>query len=301
MQKKYILAAAVGAGCWLTAGNVMAQHYIAGTEGIQAGTLPGPGIYLDDINLFAQDHFGAGDNRARYTTYINEPRLRWISEWKILGANYGAELMLPLEWEHSVDHVSSPPSPPNYTLNEFQPADLEISPLLLSWHLKQFDFTAGYAFWVPTDKNSLIPIGPHIYIHSSPLHWWGHMITAGGSWHPDADKKWSVSFLSRYEINQSLIDGPNKIEPNQTMTTEWGLSRMLGDYFELGFVGNYVRQVAELFDTHPTLEVGPEIKATVPKWDFSASVRYLRLLTNPDEGVGSYTENVMALTLSKRF
>jgi len=65
--------------------------------------------------------------------------------------------------------------------------------------------------------------------------------------------------------------------------------------------GHLRRQVAELFDTHPTLEVGPEIKATVPKWDFSASVRYLRLLTNPDEGVGSYTENVMALTLSKRF
>jgi hypothetical protein len=44
-------------GLWLFARPALAQlpgdHYYAGTDCLQAGSLPDPGIYVDDINLFS--------------------------------------------------------------------------------------------------------------------------------------------------------------------------------------------------------------------------------------------------------
>jgi hypothetical protein len=42
--------------------------------------------------------------------------------------------------------------------DEFGLGDIQIEPLLLAWHLKQFDFAGGYAVWAPSgafDKNRL--------------------------------------------------------------------------------------------------------------------------------------------------
>ena len=317
----------IAASFWLSADQAIAQvfneHYIAGTEGIKAGTLPSPGIYFDDINLFNQFDANGSSGNFRVSTYIIEPRFRWISETKILGANYGLELMLPLVFQRESAQlpvmVGFPFSGLTYQLRRFQVNDLEVSPLLLSWHLKHFDFTASYAFWVPTDDNSYTtvtsPTIPTPFPAQPPqMHWWGHMITLGGTWYPDADRKWAVSAATHYEINQSFDIGTESMEYGQRFTTQWSVSRKSEKYFELGVIGAYSRQTTSTsidsgsnqfnsFDTHPTIEIGPEFKVIIPQFDFHVSIRYLRQLNNPDEntGYGSYNVNVIALTLSKRF
>ena len=320
MPKNHLFTALMTAACLLPAGSALAQfneHYIAGTEGIRPGSLPGPGIYFDDINLYANLYQNAGGVDAysvRSSTYVNEPRLRWISEPKLLGAGYGIEVMLPMAYGDD-----------RYVLS-----DVEVSPLLLSWHLQHFDFSAGYAVWIPTgDFKSNPPqqdpaLSPNTsrYAGAFGQHWWGHMITAGGTWYPDTDKKWAVSSLNHYEINQSHEALPAGMIPHagffdvdygQLFTTEWSVSRTAGKYFELGLVGNYTLQTTpthvtfpgyEAYDVtsvHSGIELGPEIKATVPQWDFSASLRYLHQMTNPNGDNGSYNLNIIALTLSKRF
>ena len=204
----------------------------------------------------------------------------------------------------------------NYQYDQYEVHDLEISPLLLGWHRQHFDLAAGYAFWVPTDGNSFNGAGnnqfnPSAYAPPAQYHWWEHMITLGGIWYLDAGHKWAVSDLNHYEINQSFDSPIGTTKCGQLFTTEWGISRTAGKYFTLGVIGNYSRQItatrnvndlyAYTFYSPQDVEIGPEVKVTVPKYDFSASLRYLRELNNPNGSTGSFDLNVIALTLSKRF
>jgi hypothetical protein len=80
-------------------------------------------------------------------------------------------------------------------LNRFGLGDIEIEPLLLSWHLEHFDFTAGYGFWAPTgDYHDFTPVN-----FGDGL--WTQMIKLGGVWYLDHDKTWAFSILNHFECN----------------------------------------------------------------------------------------------------
>jgi len=336
MKGPFLFTFILATNLWLSAGHAQAQivgeHYLAGTEGIQAGSLPGPGIYIDDINWFGhldgRNWNGGAVQNDQISSYVNEPRLRWMTKLKLLGANYGVELMVP--WSYQEEHIiqealqSFPTSPTqnpttipgfNYRYRQYELHDVEISPLLLGWHWQHFDLSAGYAIWVPTGDNSFslippTPYNPSVYASPSQYHWWEHMLMLGGTWYPDAEKKWSVSALNHYEISQSFDSPIGNTQPGQLFTTEWGVSRKAGKYFDLGLVGNYSLQTTATRTTdysfiesssYSNIELGPEITATLPKYAFSASLRYLRGLSNPNGSGGSYDLNIVALTLSKGF
>ena len=328
MTGRFPFTAIVVTGLGLSAspalGQILGEHYLAGTEGIQAGTLPGPGVYFDDINWFGHlsEAPGPGLN-GEISSYVNEPRLRWITPLKLLSADYGMELMLPWGYQqYQLTQATSFPLAPGpkppilgfyYHYGQYELHDLEVSPLLLSWHWNHFDLTAGYAFWAPTSDNSILAIhptdlNPSAYAPPAQFHWWEHMLTLGGTWHPDAAKLWAVSALNHYEISQSFDSPIGVTTPGQLFTTEWGVSRVAGKYFEFGMVGNYSHQttptrIEQYYPesyTSSTFELGPEIKVKVPQCDFSASLRYLREMKNPDSS-GDYDLNVIVLSLSKRF
>ena len=91
-------------------------------------------------------------------------------------------------------------------------------------------------------------------------------------------------------------------------TSVLSIGRKIGEYFEFGLVGQYSQKTTTpsmefeaLNSTYnPEVEAGGEIKAVVPQYDFSFSLRYLRELNNPGH-LGSYSQNIFALSLSKRF
>src|SRR5688500_16706232 len=71
-------------------------HYPSGAEGVKGATLPPPGFYLRDYNLFYYaDRFPGGPPGFEALAYINGPRLIYMTEYKILGANYGLDLLVP--------------------------------------------------------------------------------------------------------------------------------------------------------------------------------------------------------------
>jgi hypothetical protein len=53
-------------------------HYAAGQEGIKGGSLPSPGVYLRDDNLF---YYGTSDLLPDYKSYIylQAPQLVWMT------------------------------------------------------------------------------------------------------------------------------------------------------------------------------------------------------------------------------
>lgn len=168
--------------CGLFAGAVSAQgpvvvagHYPAGAEGIKGASLPPPGFYFRDYNMFyTADTFRDGPPDFEIDAYVNAPRLIWMTDKKIFGANYGMDVIVPyayMDWSGGgLDNSYS------------GMGDIQIEPLLLSWQFKQLDLAAGYAIWAPTgnyepDRPDLISKG-----------FWSHMLTLGGTWYPDAEK-----------------------------------------------------------------------------------------------------------------
>jgi hypothetical protein len=245
-------------------------HYPAGAEGIKAGSLPPPGIYLRDYNfVYTANRFNGGPPDFDITAYLNAIRPIWITDYKILGGYYGADILVPFgyfEWKAAGQRDSY-----------FGIGDIHVEPITLSWHPGQFDLAVGYAFWTPNGdfdakRPSLISSG-----------FWSHMFTAGATWYPDQEKSWAVSTLHRYEVHMEHEDV--KLTPGDTYTLELGVSKGMAKGVEVGLVGYYQQQVNN--DSGPAVPydasihdrivaVGPEVSLFCEKHKLFLSLRYLR-------------------------
>jgi hypothetical protein len=263
-------------------------HYPAGVEGIKAGSLPPPGLYLRDYNYFYwSDDLAGGPPDFNLFAYVQAPRVIWISDFKVLGGYYGADVLIPF--------VYTDVKAAGHTQSDFGLGDIHVEPITLSWHLKQVDLAVGYAFWAPTgdfDKNRATNPGKGF---------WSHMFTAGATYYVDTDKTWALSALNRYEIHMEHQDYP--ITPGNTDTLEWGISKSIIKNVEVGLVGFYQQQTTD--DSGPgssnvldySVALGPEVNLFCSKLGLFTSLRYLREVAVHDRPEG----NVVTLTLTKRW
>ena len=208
-------------------------HYPIGVEGLKSGTLPPPGFYLRDYNLF----YGAGqvndasgnevDADFEAFVYANAIRPVWITDLKILGASYGLDVLVPL--------ISKDVKVGGNRDNVFDLGDIFIEPVTLSWHFQQFDLGVGYGIWAPTGN-----VNEDSLTMGTGQGAWAHMITGGGTWYFDKQKTWALSALGRYEINYKSSDW--NITPGDTLSIEGGLGKSLSPTFELGVQAHYQLQ-----------------------------------------------------------
>jgi Protein involved in meta-pathway of phenol degradation len=267
---------------------IVAGHYPAGAEGIKGASLPPPGVYFRDYNFFyTADNFKDGPPQFDIFAYINAPRLIWMTDLKILGANYGMDIIVPfgyLDWKVMGSRNSY-----------FGLGDIQIEPVLLSWHFKQFDLSAAYAVWAPTGDFS--PSRPDLLSKG----FWSHMLTLGGTWYPDKEKTWAVSLLNRYEFCHEQEQ--THINPGQVYTVEWGFSKSLRKTIDVGIIGYYQQQVTKDSGATATTKldrkvgIGPEISAVCPKLGLITSLRYAYEFAAVERPEG----HLVTLTLTKRF
>lgn len=316
----------VAVGLVVLATNIQAQlpidgaHYPVGLEGIKGGSLPEPGIYFRDDNLF---YTGTSDSPQNYYTfiYLQAPRLRWMTGWRILGADYGMDVMMPFAYKEARDHYNTTTAfggaPITTKVSEggshFELGDIKLEPLLLSWHLSHFDFVAGYALWMPSgdyDNSSTVNLGNGC---------WTHMMTAGAVWYPDKEKTWAVSVLNHFEFNSkqsgfksgttqtpggaTILTITHVDEPCSVFTLEWGISKTICKETDLGISGYYQQLFTEQTDATVAFRdssvagIGPELRTQISRWGLSASLRYACefLADNRPQG------HTINLTLTKRF
>ena len=325
-MKKQIFAIGVVA----LAAEVIAQspvdgiHQPAGMNGIKGGALLEPGIYFRDDNWF---YYGTGGGLPNYKTfvYVQAPQLTWITKWKIFGASVGMDLMIPIEYrESSYGTVGTTPGGgyglgnggPGYGFltggHQFGVGDIKVEPLQLAWHWKHFDTTVAYAVWVPSGKyspGSLVNLGDDE---------WTHMISLGGTWHPDDKKSWAISILHHYEINSSqvgttvasspipgggyFVPAYEKI-PCSTYTLEWSVSKTILHHADVGVFGYYQKQFSDsspdvnIYKNSEAAGIGPEISVNIPRWQMSAALRYAYEFTAYHRPQG----HMVNLTVTKKF
>jgi hypothetical protein len=271
-------------------------HYVPGVEGIKGSTLPPPGVYARDYNVFYFANRVNDDNGDEISgadpeafIYANVPRVLWITEQKVLGGFLGFDALLPLQYTSL--EANTPGGP-------FEDCDFGIGDLFaestLSWHLQQFDFAVAYGVWAPTGCSS-----PGLTTRPG-LGYWTHMLTAAVTWFPDKGKKWALSGLSRYEINHEKQD--TDITPGHAYTLEWGASYAVKPTIDVGLAGYYQTQVTDdcgggSSDKDMVLGVGPEVSFVCPKLGLITSVRYVyeAFAANRLQG------HTMAITLTRRF
>jgi hypothetical protein len=290
---RLILAAAVMAqAVQLHAQLPVGSHYPVGAEGIKGGSLPPPGVYLRDYNFFYTANKVDGlPVDIDIFAYVQAPRLIWITKQEIFGANYGMDIIVPFAYKNI--------STPFGSADKFNLADIQIEPLLLSWHFKQFDVAAGYAVWVPSgnfDASTMLN-----YLTSPGNGYWSHMLTLGGVWYPDEKKTWAVSLLNRYEICHE--QDQTRVTPGNMVTLEWGVSKTIGHVTDIGLIGYYQQQVTDDSGTGAATSqshvvgVGPEISTFWAKPGLFTSLRYVYEADARNRPQG----HTFTLTLTKRF
>lgn len=316
---------------FITSGSLHAQHYPTGSEGIKAGSSPAPGFSAEDGNSFyyADKATGTWSALSDFSefNYVQTPRLAWVSDWKILGANYGAAVRVPIAYKEI--SFKAPPAPPGLgafpgqpgtsssgtvTVHEFGLTDIEIEPVMLSWQLKHFDIKAGYSVWAPTGDHDVNTF----YLIRLGEDCWTHVFTLGSTWYPDTEKTWAVSILGHYEINTEQflqsVPAPGSATVSQydtlgdTFTLEWAASKTIFDGLDIGLSGYYQQQVTDtqlpssishsyLNELVDVAGVGPEVDYALPKWGLTAALRYAYEFTSNDRPQG----NQITLVLKKTF
>lgn len=288
-----LFVAAAGFATQLHAQLPVGSHYPVGAEGIKGASLPPPGIYLRDYNFFyTANRVNGLPTGANLFAYVQAPRLIWVTDKKILGANYGMDVIVPFAYKNVW-------APFIGTAGQFNLADIQVEPLLLSWHLKQFDFAAAYAIWIPS--GNFDASSPAKYLTSPGSGYWTHMLTLGGTWYPDEKKTWAISLLNRYEINTEQDD--TDITPGNMLTMEWGLSKTVAPGVDVGLIGYYQQLITKDTGTgaatafSDVVGVGPEVSAFWHKIGTLTSLRYAYEVTSNNRPQGQ----TIVLTITKRF
>lgn len=269
-------------------------HYPPGVEGLKGPSLPPPGWYLRDYNLFyaADTYPGSGLNDFEALVYVNAPRLIYMTETKVLGANYGMDVIVPFGYA-DVKGAGGLLKDTYFGLY-----DLQVEPILLGWHFARFDIGAGYSFWVPTgqspDPRPPLPPGNAADLGKG---FWSHMFTLGATWYVDAGKTWALSALNRYELHHEDDAG---VQTGDSFTVEFGLSKTLAKVWDVGVTGYFQGQVTDgdLGPSHPSVVgVGPEVSLAIPKAMTFLSLRWVHEVAAHLRPEG----DTVTLTVTKRF
>lgn len=267
--------------------------YVNGVEGIKAATLPPPGIYYRFYNVFySADTFKAANGTSApigfdVFVYANVHRAIWITKKKVLGADYGMDIAVPLVNTHVKVNAAG------INDTKFGLGDIWFEPLLLSWHGKRYDAAVGLGTYIPTGSFNPAEAA------SPGKGFWSPMLTYGATGYFDEKRTWSVSFLGRYEVHSKNTD--LNIVPGHDLHFEWGVGKTFPQkkaVWDAGLAGYCQWQTTT--DGAPgavpplvkdqVYAVGPEVSVVLPAnrlifhlrslWEFGAEDRSQGNLTN---------------------
>lgn len=191
--------------------------HILGALGLQSGTQAPENtlavttpLYYYTANSLHDDN---GDEIAKpaIDMFIAAAGINWVSDIKILGANYGAAMLIPFASDRIQGNEVNSES-------DLAFSDIYLQPIQLGWHNKRADFFAGYQLYIPTGKYELGG-------DNSGLGMWMNEFTGGTTVYLNADKTWSAALLASYEINGKKKD--TEIKPGDILSLEGGVGKTI--------------------------------------------------------------------------
>lgn len=202
--------------CFFSNAQLKGGH-ILGAMGLQSGTQTPENtlsVYIPGYFYTASSLRNANGDKAianpDLTMSITGAGASYVSDFKILGANYGATILLAFAANtiqgNSVD-----------TKNSLAFTDTYIQPLQLGWHNKRADFVFSYQMYLPTGK---FDIGAS---DNSGLGMFMNEFSAGTTLFFNDKKTFHFSALFSYEINGKKKD--TDIKTGDILSVEGGLGK----------------------------------------------------------------------------
>ena len=270
-------------------------HYVPGVEGLQGASVPPPGLYyLGYLVHYDIDSFRApgsstnlpGKNSGKVTALAN--RFVWMTGHKLLGADYGAEIIVPV-LRTSLDIGAAGISDRHTGVG-----DVFLGPLVLGWHGTQWDAVAAAGVWLDNaSTNSPAAAGKGFK---------STMLTGGLTYYFDSAKSVSGSALMRFERNGKTDSG---FRPGNQVTLEWSLGKGFGPA-QAGVVGYSQWQTSNdsglgaSFDKSSRHALGAEVVYPVAPGTALKGAVYKEL--RADAGTGAQPKGtLLRLTLVKAF
>ncbi len=306
-----------------------AQHYPLGSEGPLMGMLPPPGLYsktyfyyysASDLKDNSGDTIRIGRHGAELDhlrAYSITPKLVWVSEKKILGWNYGQQLLIPLvKLDMKLDTLGG-------SLHEdrFSIADIRYSPFFMSWHSKGglLHAIAALNFDLPTGSyksDRFVNIGKNSWSISP-----GFAFTAFLPQNP----KFSLSMFLQYAFNTSnddyiigasqaakignmaLTGRRTHLTPGQEFMFDYSIDYGFTKDFRAGITGYYYHQITNDKTGLGTIEndkgkvfsIGPGAVYTYKNLFFDFHVNFETISKNRPQGITSLFSIVYAFDFDK--
>ena len=273
----------------------IAEHYSNGGEGLKTASIPGPGFYYLMYNNYytASEIMDKNGNDAGIGFDIralaNVNRFVYITEKKVLGADLGGQLLVPLvnvNLEIDAFHLDEEKS---------GLGDIVVEPLLLGWHKERYDAAFSLCVFVPTgkyDKNDHVNIGQDHYTV---------MVSQGITYYLNSGKDWHAAYLARYEKHFSNKD--LDITYGDDFHVEWGIGKTIKHLYNVGLVGYSNWQVTKDSGRDATWDksvkdevhaIGVEIGGFIPAGHFAIIGRFYQEFGAKDRPEGqSFFVNII--------
>lgn len=271
-------------------------HYVCGVEGIKISSLPAPGIYYKQYDVFYyadtfQASRGNAQTRPDISSFVTVHRPIWVTGTKLFGADYFMTVLIPIHYTDA-DIRSARLHDRGWALG-----DICLEPLGLAWHGARWDGLFGLEVYVPTgERNPRRPAKPG-------KDFWTVMVSPGATFYLDEARSWAASFLWRYELHTRRHDAD--IRAGQDLSVEYSLSKTVG-LWDVGLTGYGHWQLTDDRGTDitynaglhdRTLALGPEISVFVPFLKLIVNLRTLREFSVVDRTRGFMT----TLSFTKMF
>lgn len=195
--------------------------------------------------------------------FVDASIFTWTSHFKILGAHYGANLIIPfviadasgsaaLEPVLSLprDVAELPPGANSGGSTKGSIGNIYVEPFNLGWHFKHFDAIVSSGFFAPTG-----PYNSDAKLNIGFGHWTG-VFGLGAVAYADAARTWSLSVYAHYLLYGSQIGRPYTL--GDEVPLEWGAGKTINlnsdliSQITIGAVGYAQWQV-----TNNSIDVNP--------------------------------------------
>jgi hypothetical protein len=192
-------------------------HYVPGFSGLQNGSQGPPAItivlpvYFYTTDTLKDDNGNTLSEHPEITSSFVGPGVVWVTNFKILGGNYGGQF-LPITFMKARIEGPSLDVPGSFAFS-----DIYAQPFQLGWEKPRADFVGGWGVFMPTGKWSK---GGQ---DNSGLGMWSNLFQAGTTVRLDNKRAWSASTLASYEIHSDKKDTDIKV--GNILTLEGGLAR----------------------------------------------------------------------------
>jgi hypothetical protein len=216
-------------------------QYVPGQFGLDAGTIPAPGITYDNLafNYSASQLNDPNGNPVPGVTgnlsfWLDENTFYYVPSHKFLGGYFMPYMTLSWASGQVVADFTGTSLSGAGGGSGF--ADTDVQPFLMGWHFgKRVDFNAGYGFTAPTGR---FTPGASNNVGSG---YWGNNITSGTTLYITKNQGTTANLATNWEIHRQK-SGTNET-PGQAFTDEWGFGQVLplkkdqSQLLQVGLVG----------------------------------------------------------------